>query len=142
MTNPPQRLIFAAPPDFHWDDQPSEFPADVARMKSCLLTAGYDVPDDDIVLSYRAHSNLVHAEWLSLPEEDEQLVAILLHYLSPPPEAARLVFNDFGDGSDDAFLEFTDDFMRRMGWKIGDELEVISVSWRKIVLARSKPGGN
>lgn len=125
-----QQLIFA-----HRDDAVEEalkdYAGDVQRISSCLQAAGYHARDKDIAAAWLYHSGGFAATWLTLPDDDRELIADLLEGtdrpLTPAPSARhqwRARLTDAGDGSGDQILELPDDLMAALVWAIDDALEI------------------
>lgn len=55
------------------------YPQDTDRIMSVLRKNGYSVSRKDVVLTWRDHSDQYCAEWLELPNDDNELMKIILH---------------------------------------------------------------
>ena len=64
-----------------------EFPDATERMKRCFDLEGIAVSDDDVVRAWSDYSDSLCANWLKLPDSDEDLLSILVKHL--PSDRAR-----------------------------------------------------
>lgn len=64
-----------------------EFPDATERMKRCFELEGIAVSDDDVVRAWSDYSDSLCANWLKLPDSDEDLLSILVKHL--PSDRAR-----------------------------------------------------
>ena len=60
-----------------------KFADDVARMRRCLHAVDKHVNDDEVVYAWADYSDGLCACWLTLPDEDRDLLAILSKHLPP-----------------------------------------------------------
>ena len=105
----------------------AEFPDAIERMKRCLGLKGFVVSDDDVVWAWSHYSDSLCANWLNLPDSDEDLRSILVKHL--PSDRARSEISAVTripvEGShEDMWLLLPNDVTRAMGWAIGDTVEV------------------
>ncbi len=117
-------------------DLAKQFADNVVRMRRCLHTAGKQVDDDDIVVAWAAYSDGLCAGWRILPENEDELLAILLKHL--PPSGQRVTIQDAGDGSGDGMLELPDDLIVQLGWKEGDTLSITNDESGALILHRAE----
>jgi len=113
-----------------------EFAEDIARMRRCLSNAGNHVNDDDIVFAWADYSDSVCANWLMLPDVDQDLLAILQKHLPPPPMVWQVVVEDSGDGTGDGFIALPGDLLSRLRWAEGDVLESVSEQPGSLIIRR------
>ena len=109
----------------------AQFGNDIARIQHCLLSSAHTVTSLQAVSMWSDYSENHCAIWMELPEEDEDLLDILVRNLpstkilqaNPPTWQATLV--DAGDESGDAVLNLPDELLMQLGWDEGDVLEVM-----------------
>lgn len=101
-----------------------QFAVDLVRMRQCLTNAGKQVDDDNIIYAWADYSDGLCAGWLTLPEPDEDLLAILLKHLPASHRAWYVTAMDAGDGSGDVVLPLPEEMLARAGWKEGDKLSI------------------
>lgn len=102
-----------------------QFSADVGRIQRCLLAAGKQVEDDDVVYSWADYSDSVCAKWLSLPETDDALLPIVLKHLPPANTRWRVSLIDARDDSGAVMMALPPALLTQMGWEEGDKLYVV-----------------
>jgi hypothetical protein len=108
----------------------NQFGNDIARIQHCLQVSAHTVTPLQAVSMWLDYSESHHAMWLQLPDDDKELLNILLQHLpntkmlhaNPPTLEVKLV--DAGDGSSDAVLVLPDELLLQLGWDEGDALEV------------------
>ncbi|HJW54490.1 MAG TPA: hypothetical protein VJ577_04385 [Burkholderiaceae bacterium] len=103
-------------------DLARQFDVDVARMQRCLQAAGKQVDVDDIVYAWADYSDGCCAVWLTLPENEDVLLATLLQHLPPSRQRWYAKMQDAGDDTGDCIPELPDDLLAQLGWKDGDTL--------------------
>lgn len=105
-----------------------EFPEHLARMRACLQQAGCYASDNDITLAWARYSDSLCAGWLSLPDNDTDLMQVLLSYLPPASTtedgSLRLTLQESDDVNGVAVLALPLAWLARLGWIIGDTLLV------------------
>jgi hypothetical protein len=108
----------------------NQFGNDIARIQHCLLLGAHTVTPLQAVSMWLDYSESHCALWLQLPDDDKELLNILLPRLpntkmlqaNPPTWQAKLV--DAGDDSGDAVIVLPDELLMQLGWEEGDTLEV------------------
>jgi hypothetical protein len=113
-----------------------QFANDVARMRRCVQAAGRQVEDDDLVYAWADYCDGWAAGWLTLPEEEEALLAILLKHLPPARGHWRATMLDAGDGTGDGVLPLPDELLAQMGWQEGDILSITRDECGDLILRR------
>lgn len=117
-------------------DLARQFPEAVARMRRCLNAAGIQVDDDDIVYAWADYSYNLCAQWLALPDADQDLLVILKEHLRPPGSAWQVVVEDAGDGTGDGFIVLPTELLAQLGWSVGDALKVGAAHEGTVLLRR------
>ncbi len=93
---------------------------DIARIQHCLLVSARTVTPLQAVSMWLDYSENHCAMWLQLPDDDKELLNILLQHLpntkmleaNPPTWQTKLV--DAGDGSGDAVLVLPDELFMQL----------------------------
>jgi hypothetical protein len=112
-------------PTFHdRQELAQKFADDVVRMRRCLHAVGKHVDDDDLVYAWADYSDGLCACWLTLPEEDDDLLVILSKHLPPLSMSSRVTIQDTRDGSGERMLELPDVLLTKLGWAVGDMLSI------------------
>lgn len=101
-----------------------QFATDVARMQRCLQAAGKQAEIDNIVSAWADYSDTVCARWLMLPENEDELLAVLLKYLPASRQAWQITAVDAGDDSGDIVLPLPEELHVCAGLKPGDKLTI------------------
>lgn len=114
-----------------------QFPEDVARMRTCLNALGLQATDDDVVIAWRNYSDRVCACWLALPQDDADLQSILMKNLPSSIWSWQVTIQDAGDGSGYQILRVPPDLSERMGWKVGDTLNITRAEDEDLTLRRA-----
>jgi hypothetical protein len=117
-------------------DLARQFATDIARMQHCLQTAGKRAEVDDIVYAWADYSDAVCAGWLTLPESEDELLAILLKHLPASCRAWQIKAEDARDGSGDIVLTLPEELLARTGWKAGDKLSIDVTETGALILQR------
>lgn len=117
-------------------DLARQFPEALARMRRCLSTAGKQANDDDIVYAWADYSDSLCAQWFALPDTDQDLLKILMTHLPSPRPVWHAVVEDTGDGTGDAFIVLPTDLLAKLGWSVGDALEIVAAQDGMVLLRR------
>lgn len=115
-----------------------QFSDSVERMRRCLSTAGIQVDDDEIVCAWADYSDSWCAQWLALPDANHELLTILRKHLPSPRKIWQVVVEDAGDGTGDAMIVLPNDLLARIGWIVGDTLEIITDQAGTVILQRNE----
>ena len=104
----------------------TEYRGDVQQMQRCLMDAGYEATDDELVLAWSLYSKSLCAGWLSLPK-DQDLIQILLKQLpgiTVRTEIKHVHLLAAPDASGDALIRLSKETLMQLGWSPGDEIDV------------------
>lgn len=112
-----------------------QFRDQVARMLSCLQAAGKHVVEDDIVYAWTDYSDGLCAGWLTLPDDDDTLLAILLKHLPASGLMWHTTIHDAGDGSGDYVLPLPEEMLVHLGWQEGGTLSITKAEPGILVMA-------
>lgn len=105
-------------------------------MQRCLHDAKRDADRDEVFQAWSDYSETLCAGWMTLPDNDELLLKILLEYLPPEKLKWQITILDVGDGSGDGILQLPEELMDRLGWKINDQLNVFTEEGSSLILKR------
>jgi len=78
-----QRLVFGRR-DEAVKEALADYAHDILRMRLCLREAGYEISDEDLAAGWLYYSEGFAATWLTLPDDDRELLADLLEGKAPP----------------------------------------------------------
>ncbi|MDY7508798.1 hypothetical protein [Ralstonia wenshanensis] len=129
-SKPLRRLVFG-----HRDEATVEavafYAPDVRRMRTCIRQAGYEASDEDLAAAWLYFSQASAATWLTLPNDDGELLTSLLGGKFPPlvaapPARAEWIGSlvETEDGSGDQILLLPADLTAAAGWMIEDVIEM------------------
>lgn len=119
-------------------DLARQFPEAVARMRRCLNAAGMQVIDDDIVYAWADYSDSLCAQWLALPDADQDLLEILKKHFPPQQKVWQTVVQEANDGTEDGFIRLPTGLLAQLGWTAGDTLESVTAQPRMVILRRKE----
>lgn len=113
-----------------------QFSEAVGRMRQCLSMVGMQVDDDDIVYAWADYSDSLCAQWIALPESDQELLTILKNHLPEPRMVWQTVVEDAADGTGNVLIVLPNELLARLGWVVGDELESVTAQAGAVILRR------
>lgn len=116
----------------------SEFSEDVGRMRLLLAPHGKEVDDLIVTAAWSSYSDALCANWLRLPESDQELLKILLKHLPAVRSHWIVALRAAADGSGDYLLPLPNEAIAQLGWQDGEQVHATLDADGRMTIVRAK----